>query len=177
METATKPKYKTGKDIKPVNWDRSKIEKYAARVARTAELEIGQNPAEIVDKFGGKITYLSLSALLEEDGSIYVNGPHDFEIILPRYTSPWRDRFTISHELGHYFLHSNQGEIQLKADRKGKAGRVEAEANMFAAGLLMPEQAFRKEYNKTKDIARVAAKFGVSTDAAEIRAKVLNLSL
>lgn len=53
-----------------------------------------------------------------------------------------RKRFTIAHELGHYFLHRDKGSF---VDNQATMSRhlsywslVEAEANDFAARLLMP---------------------------------------
>ena len=64
-----------------------------------------------------------------------------------------RKRFTIAHELGHHLLHDNL-EIHeensntlnwFDTETKLKKGVQEAEANDFAAELLMPEQIFRRE--------------------------------
>ena len=41
----------------------------------------------------------------DEDGSIYVHDDNALDIILPNFVWPTRNRFTIAHELGHYFLH------------------------------------------------------------------------
>ncbi len=41
----------------------------------------------------------------ERSGSLYVDGPDKFKIVVPAHTSQVRDRFTIAHELGHYVVH------------------------------------------------------------------------
>jgi IrrE N-terminal-like domain len=62
-------------------------------------------------------------------------------------------RFSISHELGHYFLPGHIDQI-LKTDvHVSRAGFVtadpyELEADHFAAGLLMPETPFRRAMNQ-----------------------------
>jgi Zn-dependent peptidase ImmA (M78 family) len=62
-------------------------------------------------------------------------------------------RFSISHELGHYFLRGHIDQI-LKTDvHVSRAGFVtadpyELEADHFAAGLLMPETPFRRAMNQ-----------------------------
>ncbi|MDK1389519.1 ImmA/IrrE family metallo-endopeptidase [Sinorhizobium sp. 8-89] len=63
-------------------------------------------------------------------------------------------RFSISHELGHYFLPGHLDHI-LPADgaHVSRAGFVtadpyELEADHFAAGLLMPEKPFKKEMDR-----------------------------
>ncbi|MGZ0175141.1 MAG: ImmA/IrrE family metallo-endopeptidase, partial [Planctomycetales bacterium] len=105
-------------------------------------------------------------------GSIFVHGTEDFDICLPTYTSPLRDRFTIAHELGHYFLHSDQGEIPIVAFRNGST-RIEWEANWFAASLLMPKAEFRQAASRDLSVAALAARFGVSQEAARVRKEAL----
>ena len=59
-------------------------------------------------------------------------------------------RFSVSHELGHYFLDGHIDQLLKAGVHVSRAGFVtadpfELEADHFAAGLLMPEMAFRKE--------------------------------
>lgn len=65
-------------------------------------------------------------------------------------------RFSVSHELGHYFLDGHLDHV-LPEDgiHKSHAGFVsgdpyEQEADHFAAGLLMPKRAFLRELNKSE---------------------------
>ncbi|WP_431243634.1 ImmA/IrrE family metallo-endopeptidase [Flavobacterium sp. P21] len=62
---------------------------------------------------------------------------------------PKRHRFTVAHELGHYFLHSNNQPLFIDKTPKvmyrnntSTTGEVlkEREANAFAAAILMPEE-------------------------------------
>lgn len=58
-------------------------------------------------------------------------------------------RFSISHELGHYFLEGHVDQVIKDGVHISRAGFVtadpyELEADHFAAGLLMPEGPFRK---------------------------------
>jgi Zn-dependent peptidase ImmA (M78 family) len=60
--------------------------------------------------------------------------------------NPGRRRFTIAHEIGHYVLHSGEG-LQ-RDDRAGNFtgwndASEEAEANLFAAELLMQKFLFK----------------------------------
>ena len=103
---------------------------------------------QTVQRIGGEIKYLE-DGFIEDDnlslesGSLLVHDITDFTIILPSFTSRLRDRFTIGHELGHYFLHSSQGQRPILASRYG-SGRLEWEANWFSAGFLMPEEKVSK---------------------------------
>jgi Zn-dependent peptidase ImmA (M78 family) len=62
-------------------------------------------------------------------------------------------RFSISHELGHYFLPGHVDQVIKDGVHVSRAGFVtndpfELEADHFAAGLLMPEAPFRKEMDR-----------------------------
>jgi hypothetical protein len=150
------------------------VEKYAEKVAQEGELHVGGDVIKMVYDLDGFLHYQSRGHL--DDGSLYVHGFHDFDIILPTFTSETRDQFTIAHELGHYFLHSQQGKIPLIAFRivDIDTDRAEWEANWFAAALLMPEIPFREAFQSTSSIISVARKFNVSPQVAEIRKKVLD---
>lgn len=108
---------------------------------------------------------------------IYVNATHISA----------RKRFTIAHELAHYFLHGEQlgtnnhidtvkmamtredGRMDMTAEDK----RMETEANALAAEILMPENEFKSVWDCSISIEDVANHFGVSENAAAIRGKIL----
>lgn len=110
-------------------------------------------------------------------------------VILINGNSPLvRQQFTIAHELGHYFLH--QEEIKkgafVDADnvldcvgvlyrRDNNSTELEAEANSFAASLLMPEGLVKKVWKRLKDIEECAQVFNVSVEAMSIRLSRLGL--
>jgi Zn-dependent peptidase ImmA (M78 family) len=58
-----------------------------------------------------------------------------------------RQRFTIAHELGHWVCQCLEGTVEpvyCRADEVDESARLlEREANVFAAELLMPEEAVR----------------------------------
>lgn len=165
--------YTRGDDIQPSNLNKQAVEDYARKVAEVAGFHVGDDLSKLVDELAGRIHYQDLDDWIGEDGSIFVHGPFDFDIYLPHYTSPLRDRFTIGHELGHFFLHANQGDRPIIAYRSGST-RIEWEANWFAASLLMPRNEFarivREECNDNVFLAR---HFGVSVDAARVRKESL----
>lgn len=101
---------------------------------------------------------------------------------------PNRRRFTVAHELGHFFLH-NGGERMFvdKRDHRASLGidKREIEANRFAAALLMPEELVREclaeegvgfiDAFDEEGLRRLAARFQVSQQAITLRLKVLGL--
>lgn len=159
----------------PCNAGKTAIIAAAEKFARDVELQPGDALETIVERLGGRVCYKALDEADFDDGSIVVEGQGDFTITLPTYTGAARDRFTIAHELGHYFLHYPLCCAPMAAKRYG-SDRVEWEANWFAAGLLMPSAQFQSAYETyAGDLAKLAALFRVSMQAATIRAKSLGL--
>ena len=92
---------------------------------------------------------------------------------------PARRRFTIAHELGHWFLHQREQtslfcrQAQVEDDAKEERPPlppIEAEANLFAAALLMPAEMVRREYVRAdRDFDRLCRTFGSSGAAMSRR--------
>ncbi len=107
-------------------------------------------------------------------------------IVVNERDAPSRQRFTIAHELGHYFLghgsllhvdHSVFPAMVMFRDHRAGAGvdENEIEANAFAAELLMP-QAFLEQDILEADvrniedlIEKLASDYEVSVQAMTIR--------
>lgn len=164
--------YVSGDDIAPCNMRKDAVEAYAEEVSNLTKFQIGDDPTEIALTLGGRIHFRDIDEWIDhESGSIIVHGFFDFDICLPTYTHRLRDKFTIAHELGHYFLHAEQGATPIIAYRRGST-RIEWEANWFAAALLMPRKQFR-EACREYPLERVASMFGVSQPAANVRKQSL----
>jgi Zn-dependent peptidase ImmA (M78 family) len=102
-------------------------------------------------------------------------------IVLAAGRSAQRRRFSIGHELGHFLLpfhkpqpgHPFEYSLEdlhlLYSREKDRRKRIEAEANRFAAALLMPPARVRKGMASSQpdlgDIIRLATEFGVSKEA------------
>lgn len=96
-----------------------------------------------------------------------------------------RQRFSIAHELGHFFLHTSEnllidtGVTFFRDDSTTTASdKKEVEANLFAAELLMPSIEIKKELAEFVSlekgtignfISKLSNKFGVSEQAMTIR--------
>ena len=108
---------------------------------------------------------------LDEEGgwNIKVNEKH----------SPNRQRFTIAHELAHFFLHRHQkGNFHDKDSvffRSDHRDPMEYAANDFAAELLMPETAVTQYFWQGLDTYQLAKLFEVSPLALRIRLSKLGL--
>lgn len=91
-----------------------------------------------------------------------------------------RRRFTIAHELGHFLMPSHKGNQQCTAAdlretrRDTTHERQEAEANRFAAGLLMPKPWFSKDMNELGEadvthVQTLATRYCTSLEATSNR--------
>ena len=156
----------------------SAIATYAEQIARehgVTDHDGHVNVHELLAKLGGVVEVDDRAESLE------VRGAGDFTVIIPTHTSQLRDRFTIAHELGHYFLHYRAPESHRVGGPTSTFTRLgrntaETQANVFASNLLMPEKPFRAVFGRlSHDMAMVARHFEVSVPAARVRAEYLGV--
>ncbi|MFT4176774.1 MAG: ImmA/IrrE family metallo-endopeptidase [Luteolibacter sp.] len=110
--------------------------------------------------------------LENSDGRIVTTGDQGGVIRVKSGMHRGRKRFTIAHEIGHYQLHP---KLRLSHNDESSNFRIwndmneEAEANMFAAELLMPEFLFKpklgREDPSLATMDRLAEEFKTSTMA------------
>jgi len=123
-----------------------------------------------------------LRALVNAATDLHISGvllPATSEIWVRRDESLTRRRFTIAHEIGHHFLHSDGATVLCRAadvDQSEEAARLkERQANRFAAELLMPEDLVREHAGGDADVADLARTFDVSPIAMAYR--LVNLDI
>lgn len=130
------------------------------------ELGIKVIASDMSNNISGSITKMG------ETFTIYINNSH----------ASTRLRFTLAHELGHYFndreyLESNNQIQDLSKQANPNIDcsmqKMDVEANKFAANLLMPEEKFKEIWNLKNTPEKVANFFGVTIEAVKIRASVL----
>jgi hypothetical protein len=96
-----------------------------------------------------------------------------------KYSEHPRVRFTLAHELGHYFIDEHRNDLRAGQppkpsfpDRPGD-DPIEHEANAFAASLLMPRQKFQDALQAVpgglKGILELGSTFRVSKQSAALR--------
>lgn len=156
----------------------SAIATYAEQIAREhGVIDAGGhvNVDELLTKLGGQIVVDDRTESLE------IRKQGDFTVILPTHTSQLRDRFTIAHELGHYFLHYRAPDSHRIGERTSTFTRLgrnaaETQANVFASNLLMPAEHFTAVFERMAgNMVTVAQHFEVSVPAAKVRAEFLGL--
>lgn len=152
----------------------AQIKLEAARVAREAGVE-GIIPVPL-ETIAYSLGFQSLAfdgddnlagAIEHSSKRIFVNSKHH----------PTRQRFTLAHELGHAVFHAGQNLIDYRKNIDGPTDRKEVEANVFASNLLMPDELFREAWaTRSGSFTRMGALFGVSPQAAQIKAKTIGLA-
>jgi Zn-dependent peptidase ImmA (M78 family) len=157
-----------------------------------AELQIRSIPVDVnqvAEALGLMILYQSLGD--DVSGLLVTQG--DTATICVQESHPAvRQRFTIAHEIAHFYLkHQFEPGEQVHVDEGWKISargpltalgldRQEIEANQFAASLLMPETLVRerlKQIGRPSDVAvsELARQFKVSEQAMTIRLTTLHL--
>jgi Zn-dependent peptidase ImmA (M78 family) len=127
---------------------------------------------------------LKLAAIPGDDdisGAIIRRGS-DVVIAVNTLHHPNRQRFTVAHELGHYYFHSVLEEhvdqnfrVAWRNSESSKAvDWLEIEANRFAAELLIPRDFLVKDLDalrriEKRTVALLASRYRVSPEAMKFR--------
>jgi Zn-dependent peptidase ImmA (M78 family) len=159
------------------------------------EIDLGLNPIPFDDL---KAKYQAEAAIMADFTGIYLDAE---QYILMERGPDWRLkrlRFTVAHELGHFFLHRDLPQAEQFASlpdfarwtstHGGNKYTIEQEANEFAGRLLVPKERlqdcfdeFVQKVEKTipnfmdsgeirrKFAEQVAPRFGVNSEVVEIR--------
>ncbi len=112
-------------------------------------------------------------------------------ILFEQFDPVVRQRFSIAHEVGHYFLHARLNESSMhiayqRCDQRRidaelssddtEAGDIEAEADAFAGAFLLPADEVRADLaHFGKCVAFLAERYGVSEATVRRRLKVLEM--
>lgn len=120
--------------------------------------------------------------VMDDDMSGFLEGSNGrWRIGYNAYHNVVRQRFTIAHEIAHYVLHrheQNRFDDVTFARRNTSRNRMEAEADRFAAELLMPAELVRAAVaSGIKTLNELATYFRVSSIAMKYRLQQLHYIL
>ena len=144
---------------------------------------------KVAERLRLKLVYMNLG----DDVSGLLISKGDSSVIAVQETNhPNRQRFTIAHEIGHFFLrhqfdpgehvHVDRGHLITPRNSRSSTGAdpKEIEANQFAACLLMPSsllsrriKEFKAESLRDYHVSKLAEEFEVSEQAMTIRLSTL----
>lgn len=111
-------------------------------------------------------------------GAIRYNKATDkFEILINKNDAKVRQRFTIAHEIGHFFLHKEMlKDDEIHVDILYRmTNEQEKEVDYFAGALLMNKTLLEKAYKDGNSITQLAELFDVSVSAMTVRLDILGL--
>lgn len=149
---------------------------------KDAEHPLPVDPFALAAELGIKVRLVWLPT--DESGNITLSPDASPEISLNIADSRNRQRFTCAHEIGHYYRRLQQGlnERKVYVDRRAQLASAgsdpdEIYANQFAAALLMPAHIVQALHARLADWPEeMAAKFGTSVQAMNLRLRNLNLA-
>ena len=137
---------------------------------------------KILDDEGLDVFYDSYGKNTFDGITCYDNGKFYIHINTDLGNKPdsARGRFTLAHELGHYYIDSHRiglkrGSLKPHPSRTNQKqfNQIEREADFFASCLLMPQERFSKDFNRKKFsielIDFLKNEYGVSRTACAFR--------
>jgi len=166
------------------------MKKITKRTAQELVAEYG-TPIDLVRLLKDEEITLKREDMEDSISGMIVIKPADTTIVVNSSHHHSRQRFTIAHECGHYFLHADsasafidQSEKIFLRDAVSACGtqRQEVQANWFAAELLMPKDYLLKKFDTKKidlyddyPLRLLASELKVSVQALVVRLTALGL--
>lgn len=102
-----------------------------------------------------------------------------FQIVIEAFDHPNRQRFTLAHELAHFFLQGEEllqnQEVHFDTCYRKTINKEEEQVEYLAGALLMDKEILTKLYKINPSIAELAETFKVSESAMTVRLMVLGL--
>jgi Zn-dependent peptidase ImmA (M78 family) len=159
----------------------------ATRLLEELEIEAVPVPVDQVARhLGADVVYRAFEG--DVSGMVY-RSRQEKVIGVNSSHAPNRQRFTMAHEIGHLVLHRGQevyvDNFESRVNwRDGASDRVEAEANAFAAELLMPRSIVNREVSRAMQdeaispkqlVAAMAKSFRVSQQSMQFRLENLGI--
>lgn len=155
---------------------KDKARRDAADVLReTWALSWPVDPVRIATQLDILVTFLPLDRGIS--GMLKVDPFSGSEIFVNTDDVPARQRFTIAHEIGHYYERTSRGLLDFNVIdyRSTKDYDIhEFYADEFAACLLMPTRELREALAEGLGIPLIARRFDVSLPAAKSRVNRLD---
>ena len=102
-----------------------------------------------------------------------------FQILIEKRDPEYRKRFTLAHELSHFFLQgknlSDTKAIHYDVLYRGQRNDIEREADYLAGALLMEESILKRLFKINPSIKELSEIFNVSESAVTVRLMQLKL--
>lgn len=141
-------------------------------------LKVPVDLIEIANNNGIEVYYEKLPN--DISGAIrYNDNKKRFQILIEETEPSYRQRFTLAHELAHYFLEGKKllcnQEIHFDTRYRKDRNQSECRADYFASALLMDKDSLEKLYGICQSVPALARTFDVSESAMKRRLIKLGL--
>lgn len=123
------------------------------------------NPFELVKNCNIKLLYADLGNI----GGFYQYYKRSKLIIINESLSALQQKEICAHELGHALLHPKQNRFFLHQNTFQNNDKLEREANLFAAYLLISEEEAAEFFQRRATVSQISAIVGISPQLAEER--------
>lgn len=154
--------------------ERTVVDKLVTHYQRNSDGRV--NFTDIIEREGIVLKTMPDAEADGASGQFLERGPTGHPTIyINTNKSLTHQRFTLAHELGHYFL-GHGSRMRDTKEQLVKRDPAEISANRFAAELLMPEKKVREYVRDFLSVQEMAERFRVSEQAMELRLKNLALA-
>ena len=149
--------------------------KYIQRVTQELIQKYNYQPPipveDLVNKLGLEIREISTE--LDIDAKLDAN---NYRITVNNLQkNPFRRRFSIAHELGHFVLKHHIKPWEFEDPETGKSF-IEPEADEFAGSLLLPQHLLTEQIKKGVPLNDIQKMFQVSKQALWVRLEIYRLT-
>lgn len=138
-------------------------EKMAAKVLRDFDIDRPPiDPVEIAQQMDVRVAFVEFASDFNAVSGFY--DARETAIYVNKADPPFRQTFTVAHELGHHLMHRDWAmstEYQVLLRDTDRVDPYEQEANAFAAHLLVPKHMLDR-YMKMASVADLSKLFLVS---------------
>lgn len=138
-------------------------------------LKLPVNLIEIATNHNIEVYYEKLPEGIS--GAIKYNKEKEkYQILIEESEPDNRKRFTLAHELAHFFLKDvNKDKLHYDVAYRGAKNDKEKRADYFAGALLMEESMLRRLYKINPSIKELSKLFNVSDSAMTVRLMTLGI--
>ncbi|MFG3612420.1 ImmA/IrrE family metallo-endopeptidase [Rummeliibacillus stabekisii] len=144
-----------------MGWIKDVVEKYIKKYKTNC-------PFELAKLLNIQVIFWELPD--EVDGMYYYTKRNKF-IFINNKLAEYKQRFVCAHELGHSDMHTKISTPFMRSSTWFSVDKIEIEANIFAAELLISDESLRECENLTTE--QIAALHKVPTELVELKRKGL----
>ncbi|MBV4426486.1 ImmA/IrrE family metallo-endopeptidase [Clostridium tyrobutyricum] len=137
-----------------------------ARVKHLIQKYGTRDPEKIINYLGIDLRYEDIG---EKAKGFYISLVTNKYIVINNKLDEHEKNIVLAHELGHALLHYHKSTCYLREYTLFPRGRIENEANKFAAELLIDEKNIEKCYIEGMSINQLSCYYGVPKQLVEYK--------